>query len=617
MIVGISFGYHDSAASAIIDNDVLFAGHEERYSRKKFDPSFPSLVLEEIDQKFGLENVESFVFHEKPLVKLERQLIQILLGGFRDTKSFPENISGLRKITSWNKKNLAGKLKSIARAQNSIDTKNIYYGEHHRSHAAATFFTSQFDEALVIISDAVGEWDSQSVWLGQGNKLNKIYSQRFPHSIGLFYSAMTYYLGFKVNSGEYKLMGLAPYGTPCHVEKIKEIIHLGGHGEVRLDLSKFSFLSGNSMTDYRLEKFFGRPRRLPSDPISQWHADMAASTQYILEEALTKLLDYFLSSKGAPRRICLGGGVALNCVASSKIANKYGPENLHIFPAAGDSGGAVGAAISFDINKIGLNNKVDSKRWSYNNLLLGHDPETSRCSSELKKSGLKYEQYTDEQIAEIISKEISAGSIIGIYHGREEFGPRALGNRSILADPQIKKGQITLNLKIKFRESFRPFAPIVLEEYANEWFDIWSPERFMTRTVPVKNFAYSFVHPGPNDKDYNLPINIEDRLEFLKSPIPAVTHLDNSSRIQTIPKNDPRLVRKILESFYEISGCPVLVNTSFNVRGEPIVHSPKDAIRCFMTTGIDILVLQNFVVYKKFVDPVLFQNNFQSVVSDD
>lgn len=617
MIVGISFGYHDSAASVIGDTEIFFAGHEERYSRKKFDSSFPYLVLEEIDQKFGLENVEDFVFHEKPLIKLERQLIQILLGGFREVNSFPENIAGLRKIVNWNKKNLTKSLNNAMRAQNSIDIKMIKFGEHHRSHAAATFFTSQFDEALVMISDAVGEWDSQSVWLGKGNKLNKIYSQRFPHSIGLFYSAMTYYLGFKVNSGEYKLMGLAPYGMPCHVEKIKEIIHLRGNGEVRLDLSKFSFLSGSSMTDYRLEKFFGRPRRLPSDPINQWHADMAASTQYILEEALTNLLDYFLSTKGAPKRICLGGGVALNCVANSKIANKYGQENLHIFPAAGDSGGAVGAAISFDINNIGLDDKADSKRWGYNNLLLGHEPETSRCSSELRKAGLKHEQFTDEQIAEVISKELSSGSIIGIYHGREEFGPRALGNRSILADPQIEKGQITLNLKIKFRESFRPFAPIVLEEYANQWFDIDSPERFMTRTVPVKNFAYNFIHPGPNDKDYNLPINIENRLEFLNSPIPSVTHLDNSSRIQTIPKNDPRLVRKILESFYKIGGCPVLVNTSFNVRGEPIVHSPKDAIRCFMTTGIDVLVLQNFVVYKKHLDPVLFKNDFQSVVSDD
>lgn len=308
MIVGISFGYHDSAASVVSDNEVLFAGHEERYSRRKFDPSFPYLVLEEIDQKFGLENVENFIFHEKPLVKLERQLIQILLGGFRDAKSFPENIAGLRKIINWNKKNLVRQLKSTTKAQNSIDTKMIKYSEHHYSHAAATFFTSQFDDALIIISDAVGEWDSQSVWLGKRNKLNKIYSQRFPHSIGLFYSAMTYYLGFKVNSGEYKLMGLAPYGTPCHVEKIKRIIQLGGNGEVRLDLSKFSFLSGSSMTDYRLEKFFGRPRRLPLDPINQWHADMAASTQYILEEALTNLLDYFLSAKGAPKGICLGGG---------------------------------------------------------------------------------------------------------------------------------------------------------------------------------------------------------------------------------------------------------------------------------------------------------------------
>lgn len=308
MIVGISFGYHDSAASVMDGTEILFAGHEERYSRKKFDASFPYLVLQDIDLKFGLENVDRFVFYEKPLVKLERQLIQILSGGLRDIHAFPENIAGLRKIMNWSKSKL---VKSIINGNShlkSIEPAMIKFGEHHLSHAAATFFTSQFDNALVLVSDAVGEWDSQSVWLGSGNKLNKIYAQRFPHSIGLFYSAMTYFLGFKVNSGEYKLMGLAPYGKPCHVKKIKDLVRIGDNGEIFLDLNKFSFVSGNTMTDHRMEEFFGQPRRLPSDSITQWHADMAASVQQILEEAVLNLIDFFVSVSGRPKNICLGGG---------------------------------------------------------------------------------------------------------------------------------------------------------------------------------------------------------------------------------------------------------------------------------------------------------------------
>lgn len=311
------------------------------------------------------------------------------------------------------------------------------------------------------------------------------------------------------------------------------------------------------------------------------------------------------------------GGVALNCVANSRIADKYGSDSLHIFPAAGDSGGSVGAGISFQVSEIEANKKRVIKRWNFQNSLLGDEPETSRCLSELKKLNLKFEEHCNEQLAQIVAHEILKGSIIGVMHGREEFGPRALGNRSVLADPRIKQGQITINQKIKFRESFRPFAPIVMEEHSAEWFDIDSPERFMLKTVPVKNFSYSFDMPKPQDANYGFPINIETRLANLESPIPAVTHLDNSSRIQTIPKNDSRLVRKILEHFYQMTGCPVLVNTSFNVRGEPIVHTPKDAIRCFLTTGIDVLVLKNFIVHKKHIDPASFNNVFTSAVADD
>ena len=501
---------------------------------------------------------------------------------------------------------------------NQIDVDRIKFGEHHRSHAAATFFTSPFDSALVIVSDAVGEWDSQSIWVGKDNSLNKIASQSFPHSIGLFYSAMTYYLGFKVNSGEYKLMGLAPYGKPRYVGKIKEIINLSNDGAVRLDLSKFSFVSGNSMTDGRFEKFFGKSRRMNSAPLTQWHADMAASVQLILEEALENLIDFHLSESEGLKKICLGGGVALNCVANSRIAEKYGPENLFIFPAAGDSGASVGAGLSYLGNRYETNKTSPSKRWKFNNSLLGVEPEETRCLSELRKLNLNYKTFDGgRELANVIAVEISKGSIVGIFNGKEEFGPRALGNRSILADPRIQKGQITLNEKIKFRESFRPFAPIVLEEQANNWFDIQYPEPFMLKTVSVRNFRNSFNLLGPESNEYLSPIDIESRLNKLDSLIPSVTHLDGSSRIQTIAKSDTRLVRKILEQFYEVTGCPILVNTSFNVRGEPIVHSVKDALRCFLTTEIDVLVLMNFVIFKKEQKIDTLKHTFESATSDD
>jgi carbamoyltransferase len=617
MIAGISFGYHDSAACVIDENKVFFASQEERYSRKKFDAGFPSLVLSEIDDLVGFENIENFVLHEKPLIKFERQVSQLFSGGYRDFQSFPENVAALRKVLDWRKKKISDTISKISDDKFKISEDQIKFSEHHLSHAAAAFFTSPFEESIVFVLDAVGEWDSQSVWIGSGNKLNKIYAQNFPNSIGLFYSAMTYFLGFKVNSGEFKLMGLAPYGEPRFVDKIKEIVTVSEFGQVRLDLSKFSFISGSTMTDERMEKFFNKKRRLASDPLSQWHADMAASVQVVLEGALDKLISYFISATNNPKKICLGGGVALNCVANKKIADKFGWENLHIFPASGDSGGSVGAALAYASTNPARKNAKTTKRWSFNGSLLGSEPDRTKCKYELDALDLQYEELNRTDLTTAIANGLADGLIVAIYHGRAEFGPRALGNRTILADPRISKGQITLNEKIKFRESFRPFAPVVMEELADSWFEISSPERFMLRTTMVKNFSFNYEPPIVNSLEYNSPIDIEERLNYMKSPIPSVTHLDGSARIQTVPVNDKRLIREILEQFYMLTGCPVLVNTSFNVRGEPIVHSPYDALRCFLSTGIDLLCLNDFMIDKKQQSKVNFAHGIDSAVSED
>lgn len=614
MIVGVSFGYHDSAAAAINNTEILFAAQEERYSREKFDPRFPSSVLKDIDKGIGLENVSSFILHEKPLVKLDRQLSQLLSGGIGDIKAFPSNVVGLRKTLDWRKDKLVNLISKCASGNLKVTKEQIKFSQHHLSHAAATFYTSPFEESLVFVSDAVGEWDSTSVWIGSGNTLKKISCQTFPHSIGLFYSAMTYFLGFKVNSGEYKLMGLAPYGAPRFVNELKEIINISDHGQITLDLNKFSYISGSTMTDKSMEKFFNKPRRASNEPINQWHADMAASVQKILEEVLIKSISYFLSIKGYPKKISLGGGVALNCVANSVISNKFGWENLHIFPAAGDSGGSAGAGLAYLSSKL---KDKKTQRYAFNNCLLGAEPNKFRSKIELDQLNLRYIELIEVDLAKQIALHLSQGAIVAIFHGREEFGPRALGNRSILADARISKGQITLNEKIKFRESFRPFAPIVLEEYSNKWFDIEGPERFMLRTVQVKNFAYDFTTPSVSDLDYADEININERLKYLRSPIPSVTHLDGSARVQTLPKEDSRLVRKILEEFYKITGCPVLVNTSFNVRGEPIVHSPKDALQCFLTTGIDVLCLSDYLVNKIEQKEVFLRHEFVSAARED
>lgn len=614
MILGISFGYHDSAAALIDNSTILFAAHEERYTRKKFDPSFPFNVISQISKKYDLRRLEAVVIHEKPLLKLDRQIIQVLAGNSRDSFAFKDHVASLRKIFTFNPKKIRSFIQQATNLEISPNLK-IVYSSHHLSHAAASFFTSNFSNSLVIVLDAVGEWESQSIWFGRDNELSQLWGQHFPHSIGLFYSAFTSYLGFKVNSGEYKMMGLAPYGKSIYRKELMEIINFDAEGILKLDLEKFDFVSGRKMWNSSLKKVLTvKPRKI-DEPLNQSHADLAASVQSILEEYVFKLIAKSKLEFGNFSNICLGGGVALNCVLNAKIADTFGRNNVHIFPSAGDSGSSVGGALAYSISANNLE-KNTPKRWNIEQSLLGQNSWDMDVENILSKYKLEFERLPLTSLAEKVAKELNSGKIVGIFEGRAEFGPRALGSRSIIADPRIFNGQILINEKIKFRESFRPFAPIVLREHASEWFYPDSDEMYMLRTSFVLNSEYDYVNPDSNQPEYLAPISILERLQSLRSPIPSVTHLDLSARVQTLGKKDPRFLRNILEKFYELTSCPVLVNTSFNVRGEPIVNTLEDALRCFFTTEIDFLLINDVILSKAGINKYAVKY-FNSAVQED
>lgn len=609
--LGISFGYHDSAVALVDSSRIVFAAHEERYSRVKFDPAFPTRALADIAAHVNLDDVDTLVLYEKPVTKLDRQLTSVLAGGPQHAAAFADHAASLRKITAWRPEAIT---RAFWRALPDVPHRplQVRYGEHHLSHAAAAFYTSAFEDALVLVLDAVGEWDSQSAWIGRGNDLRRVWSQRFPHSVGLFYSAMTYYLGFKVNTGEYKLMGLAPYGVPRYVDVLAPLIRQLGDGRVALDLRYFSFVSGRTMTARPLERLLGRPRRLPTHPITQWHADMAASVQVILEGVVAGILGAVRERVDAPGPVCLAGGVALNCVMAARLADRIGRDRLHAFPASGDAGGAVGAALSY----LNATPVAGVRRWSIEDALLGSPVDDEECRRVIEANRMRAYPLDPEAMARELAARVASGAVAGVFHGRAEFGPRALGNRSIIADPRVAKGQIHINERIKFRESFRPFAPVALAEECGNWFEPASPEPYMLRTTQVRG-AMSLTHPpAPSEAGYGRPISITDRLDGLVSPLPSVTHLDGSARLQTIPRGDGRLLRRVLEEFHSLTGCPVLINTSFNVRGEPIVGSPADAVRCFATTGLDLLCLGPFLVVKSEQSQDL-ATNFASAVDDD
>ncbi len=590
-VLGISAFYHDSAAAFIVDGEIIAAAQEERFTRKKHDASFPknaiNYVLKEASLK--LSEVDHVVFYEKPFLKFER-LLETYVGfspsGF---KSFSMSMPLWLSEKLFQKKILFDALKEQDSNFNNI--KKINFSEHHLSHAASAFFSSPYDEAIILTLDGVGEWATTTVSLGKNNKINILKEIHFPHSLGLLYSAFTYFLGFKVNSGEYKVMGLAPYGESKFKDMILDkLIDVKEDGSFRLNMDYFNYATGLTMTNNKFAKLFNMGRREPEDKLLQIHMDIAASIQAATEEIVLKITK-FLSREFKLENLCMAGGVALNCVANGKILKEGLFNNIWIQPASGDAGGALGAAQAFYYQELDNKRKI-LKTDSMNGSYLGPRFSDDQVEYELKNCGANFKKLTSDQIIKDTAKVLSEEKAVGWFQGRMEFGPRSLGNRSIIADPRSEKMQKNLNLKVKYRESFRPFAPAVLFEKVSEWFEINSESPYMLLVADVKKTKQLQM----TEEQKNL-FGI-DKLNIKKSSIPSVTHVDYSARIQTVHKETNPIFHKLIEEFERITQYPVLVNTSFNVRGEPIVCSATDAFNCFMGTGLDVLVCNNFILYK-------------------
>lgn len=590
-IIGISAFYHDSAASLIIDGEIIAAAQEERFSRIKHDESFPVLAIKYLlDQSsLSLSEIDYVVFYDKPFLKFERLLETYIAFAPKGLRSFMMSMPIWLKEKLFQKSLIINKLHEI---DPNFQSEKLYFSEHHLSHAASAFYPSPFEEALVLTLDGVGEWATTTVSIGKGSDLNVIKEIHFPHSIGLLYSAFTYYLGFKVNSGEYKVMGLAPYGRPKYKKLILDnLIDLKSDGSFRLDQSYFNYATGLTMTNSKFDKLFGSASRKPEvEAINQFHMDVAASIQAVTEEIVLRICrdiaqEYKISN------LCLAGGVALNCVSNGKILKDNSFKNVWIQPASGDAGGAVGAAMSLWHKELNMPRQLtpeDKMSGAY----LGTEYSQSQIEQVLHDCGAVYEVYLEDDIIELTAREISNGQAIGWFQGRMEFGPRALGGRSIIADARDPEMQKNLNLKVKFRESFRPFAPSVLIEDISDWFDLNCSSPYMLLVSSVKKNHFT----AQTFEDANL--SGFDKLKVKRSVIPATTHVDNSSRIQTVHKETNPKFHKLIMNFKTLTGCPVIINTSFNVRGEPIVESPLDAFKCFMGTGLDILVIGNCFLKK-------------------
>ena len=592
-ILGISAFYHDSAATILVDGKILAAAQEERFTRIKHDSSYPvnavNFVLEYANLK--LSEVDQIIFFEKPFLKFERLLETYVGFAPRGFKSFAKSMPIWLKEKLFQKKLLFNKFKE--HDKDFKGEKKIFFSDHHLSHAASAFFPSPFEKALVLTADGVGEWATTTVAVGNGNNLEIKKEIHFPHSLGLLYSAFTYYVGFKVNSGEYKLMGLAPYGNPVFKDKIYNLIHIKDDGTFRLDQSFFDYATGLKMTNNKFDKLFGqKPRDPQKEKLTQFHMDIASSIQEVTEEIMMKLAKSLKNEYGLDN-LCLAGGVALNCVANGKLLKERIFKNIWVQPAAGDAGGSLGAALALwhiDQNnprKIDINN--DSMQGSY----LGPNFSQKQIEEQLKKAGANFEIMKEEELIRKTSESLLKGDAIGWFQGRMEFGPRALGGRSILADPRSSEMQKNLNLKVKFRESFRPFAPSILRDYVNDWFDINSDSPYMLMVAKINKEKSKDMN-----EDEKKLFGI-DKLNIKRSDIPAVTHVDYSARIQTVNEETNPKYYNLIKKFGELSGCPILVNTSFNVRGEPIVNTPTDAFNCFMGTELDKLVIGNCFLEKK------------------
>lgn len=590
-VLGISAFYHDSAAAIVIDGEVIAAAQEERFTRKKHDASYPKNAITYVLEESGLKlsDVDHVVFYEKPFLKFER-LLETYVGLCpRGFKSFAMSMPSWLGEKLFQKKILFEALKE--QDNNFNDIKKINFSEHHLSHAASAFFPSPYDESVILTLDGVGEWATTTISLGKNNKINILKEINFPHSLGLLYSAFTYFLGFKVNSGEYKVMGLAPYGK----SKFKDIIYdklidVKEDGSFKLDMSFFNYATDLTMTNDKFAKLFNIVRRNPEDELLQIHMDLAASIQFVTEEIVLKIVR-FLSKEFKLQNLCMAGGVALNCVANGKILKEGLFKNIWIQPASGDAGGALGAAQVFYYQELNNKRKIvkdDSMQGSY----LGPQFSDDKIETELKNCSANYRKLTIDKIIKETATALSKKKAVGWFRGRMEFGPRSLGNRSIIADPRSADMQKNLNLKVKYRESFRPFAPAVLFEKVSEWFEINSKSPYMLLVAEVKK-SKQFQMTAEQKKLFGI-----DKLNIKRSSIPSVTHIDYSARVQTVHKETNPIFHKLIEEFEKITNCPVLVNTSFNVRGEPIVCSISDAFNCFMGTDLDILVCNNFILYK-------------------
>lgn len=604
-VLGISALYHDSAAALLRDGHIVAAAQEERFTRRKHDPRFPLHAIRYVLEEAGisLAQVDHVVFYDKPFLKFERLLETYLAIAPRGLRSFQMAMPVWLREKLFLKDLLTRELRAIDKG---FVPQRLMFAEHHISHAASAFYPSPFDEAVVLTVDGVGEWATTTVSIGRGSDLRIVKELHFPHSLGLLYSAFTYYTGFKVNSGEYKLMGLAPYGQPVFKDLILEkIVDLKPDGSFRLDQTYFNYVSGLTMTSRAMESLFGQPVRRPQhDPLTGFHMDVAASIQAVTEEILLRMTRSLAQEHGISA-LCMAGGVALNCVANGRILRDGGFERLWVQPAAGDAGGALGAALALWHQELGHPRQVapkgvaqDAMQGSYLGPRYGH----AAILRELTEAGAIFTEYGEDEIIDKTAQALADGKAVGWFRGRMEFGPRALGGRSILGDPRSDTMQKTLNLKVKFRESFRPFAPSVLHEEVGNWFEFEGDSPYMLIVADVR----PEIRREMTEAERSL-FGI-DKLNIRRSEIPAVTHVDYSARVQTVHRETNPAYHALISRFKALTGCPLVVNTSFNVRGEPIVCTPTDAFRCFMGTDIDVLAIENFFLEKAQQNPRLKEN---------
>jgi carbamoyltransferase len=611
MILGLSAYYHDSAAALIEDGKIVAAVQEERLSRKKHDPRFPRAAVAWCLSSAGIsmKDLAYVVFYDKPWIKFERMLETYLAFAPKGLKSF------LTSMPLWLKEKL--NLKSVLKRElaavggcRQSQLPRLLFTEHHEAHAASAFFASPFERAVVLCLDGVGEWATTSLWLGEGNQLAAQWEIDFPHSLGLLYSAFTYYTGFKVNSGEYKLMGLAPYGEPRYVELIfSHLLDMKPDGSFRLNLDYFNYATGLTMTGPKFEELFGGPARQPEAPLTQRDMDLARSIQVVTEEVVLRLARTARNELGA-EYLCMAGGVALNCVANGKVVQENLFRDVWVQPAAGDAGGAIGAALAAwhcYAQQPRHAAEADLMRGSF----LGPSFDCNYIRRFLEQASAPYERIDDDRLLITVAELMSRGAVVGWFQGRMEFGPRALGNRSIIGDPRSPKMQSLMNLKIKYRESFRPFAPAVLYERVGDYFALDRPSPYMALVAPVRERLRNQLS-AEQERLFGI-----DQLKIPRSTIPAVTHVDYSARVQTVHQETNPRFYQLLRRFEALTGCAVVVNTSFNIRGEPIVCSPEEAYRCFMRTGIDYLVIENFLLDKKMQPAVAPDDSWRREIEAD